>query len=245
MVRIYIQVYGGGGQSTPRPSSWDGYLQVDNITDWCLKQFQDHYNDTSIAKDDIWHYLYGLLHAPDYRARYKPDLSKDLPHIPFASDFNAFQDAGAELAALHLGYEVCPEYKLQVDVDGVGNSVYHLNNKAMQWGGTRKEPDRSVLHVTSAVTLRGIPEAGPRLCGQRAYSVGMGSGPVAYPPGQGKRHRQRSQCLVRGQPSRVGVASAALSACERGNCAPCGGVTCSISGLKIYARVKDTRQCIL
>ena len=136
-----------------------GYRRIDNITDWCLQQFRGQYPALQITKDDIWYYLYSLLHAPDYRARYKPDLSKDLPRIPFVSNFNAFRDAGAELAALHLGYEACPEYKLQVDVDGVGDNVYRLNNKAMQWGGTRKEPDRSVLHVTPAVTLHGIPEA--------------------------------------------------------------------------------------
>ena len=112
-----------------------------------------------ITKDDIWHYLYGLLHAPDYRQKYHADLSKDLPRIPFAPDFQAFQAAGAELASLHLGYETGPAYDLQVDVNGGGDRVFRLSHKAMQWGGTRKEPDRSVLHVTPAVTLRGIPGA--------------------------------------------------------------------------------------
>ena len=137
----------------------DGYRQVDNITDWCLQQFRTQYPLSHITKDDIWHYIYGVLHAPDYRERYKTDLSKDLPRIPFALDFGAFRDAGAELAVLHLGYETCPEYELQVDVRGNGDSVYRLSKKAMQWGGRRKIPDHSVLHVTPAVTLRGIPEA--------------------------------------------------------------------------------------
>ena len=109
-----------------------------------------------ITKDDIWHYIYGLLHAPDYREKYRADLSKDLPRIPFAPDFGAFRDAGEQLAALHLGYETCAEYALQVEV-GPGSNPYQLDYKAMQWGGTRKEPDRSVLQVTPAVTLRGIP----------------------------------------------------------------------------------------
>ena len=136
-----------------------GYRRVDNITGWCLQQFRTQYPALQITKDDIWSYLYGLLHAPDYRERYRADLSKDLPRIPFAADFGAFRDAGAELAELHLGYETCPEYELQVDVNGVGDSVYRLSNKTMKWGGTQKGPDRSVLHVTPAVTLRGIPEA--------------------------------------------------------------------------------------
>ena len=135
-----------------------GYRRIDNITDWCVQQFRTQYPALHITKDDIWHYFYGLLHAPDYRERFKADLSKDLPRIPFAPDFGAFRDAGAELAALHLGYETCPEYELPVDINGTGDSVYRLTDKKMQWGGTRKEPDRSVLHVTPAVTLRGIPD---------------------------------------------------------------------------------------
>ena len=157
IVRICIQLYGGGAERS-EAIIVDGYLQVDNITDWCVQQFRTQYPNLVITKDDIWHYVYGLLHAPDYRERYRADLSKDLPRIPFAPDFGAFRDAGAELAALHLGYENCPEYKLPVDINGTGDSVYRLSDRKMQWGGTRKDPDRSVLHVTPAVTLRGIPD---------------------------------------------------------------------------------------
>ena len=133
-----------------------GYRRVDNMTDWCLQQFRGQYPALQITKDDIWFYIYGLLHAPDYRDKYRSDLSKDLPRIPFALDFGAFRDAGEQLAALHLGYETCPEYELQVEV-GPSPKPYQLGLQAMQWGGTRKEPDRSVLQVTPAVTLRNIP----------------------------------------------------------------------------------------
>ena len=111
------------------------------------------YPALQITKDDIWHYIYGFLHAPDYREKYRADLSKDLPRIPFAPDFGAFRDAGEQLAALHLGYETCPEYELQVEVSG-GPNPYQLDSSKMQWD---KGSDRSVLHVTPSVTLRGIP----------------------------------------------------------------------------------------
>ncbi len=48
---------------------------------------------------------------------------------------------------------------MSVEVRRVGPGAYQLSNKKMSWGGRAKEPDRSVLHVTPAVTLRGIPEA--------------------------------------------------------------------------------------
>ena len=142
-----------------------GYRRIDNITDWCSQQFRTQYPDLQITKDDIWHYVYGLLHAPDYRELYREDLSKDLPRIPFAPDFGAFRDAGAELAALHLGYETCAQYELRVEVGSNPPGAYRLGDRPMQWGGTRKEPDRSILHVTSAVTLHGIPD------GAHAYVV--------------------------------------------------------------------------
>ena len=137
-----------------------GYRRINNITDWCLQQFRHQYPALHITKDDIWYYFYGLLHASDYRARYRADLSKDLPRIPFAPDFGAFREAGATLAALHLGYETCPEYELPVDGSGSGDGVvYRLSDKKMRWGSAGKTQDRSVLHVTPAVTLRCIPEA--------------------------------------------------------------------------------------
>ena len=90
----------------------------DNITDWCLEQFQSHYSDLSITKDDIWEYLYGVMHAPDWRERYKHDLQRNLPRIPFAPDFEAFRKAGRELIDLHIGYETCDEHPLECLLDG-------------------------------------------------------------------------------------------------------------------------------
>ena len=71
-------------------SSDDG----DNVTDWCLEKFHARYRDESITKDDIWEYLYGVMHAPDWRDNYKHDLQRNLPRVPFAPDFEAFRSAG-------------------------------------------------------------------------------------------------------------------------------------------------------
>ena len=69
---------------------------------------------SAITKDGIFDYVYGVLHAPTYRARFANDLGKELPRIPLAPDFHAFAQAGCELAELHLGYEDCAEYPLEV-----------------------------------------------------------------------------------------------------------------------------------
>jgi len=79
----------------------------ENILDEARTRFRLHYEDNSISKKDIFYYTYGLLHSPFYRERYRNDLAKDLPRIPFAPDFHGFAEAGRKLGKLHIGYETC------------------------------------------------------------------------------------------------------------------------------------------
>ncbi|MCY4019400.1 MAG: N-6 DNA methylase [Chloroflexi bacterium] len=77
--------FGGGCQTFPFYTyDQDGSNRRENITDWALDQFRDHYNDPAITKWDIFYYVYGLLHHPGYRQRYALDLKRNLPRIPFA-----------------------------------------------------------------------------------------------------------------------------------------------------------------
>jgi predicted helicase len=131
----------------------DGYARTDNITDWCLRKFQDHYGDPSITKDDIWYYIYGVLHAPDYRKRFASDLAKDLPRIPFAPDFHAFKEAGEQLAELHLGYETCAPWQVEFRQTGDSPEVWKLTHP-MRWLDKTK---RESLQITPHVVMHDIP----------------------------------------------------------------------------------------
>ena len=82
----------------------------ENITDWTLTTFQNYYSNDSISKWDIFYYNYGILHHPDYRGKYREDLKRSLPRIPFSEDFWAFAKAGEQLADLHINYESAPKY---------------------------------------------------------------------------------------------------------------------------------------
>ena len=86
-----------------------GMLQRrDAITDEGLAHFQKAYPGETITKEDLFYYIYGLLHSPDYRSRYADNLSKELPRIPAVktfADFRAFSQAGRDLARWHLNYE--------------------------------------------------------------------------------------------------------------------------------------------
>jgi len=91
----------------------DGTQRQENITDWALAQFQDHYADPTITKWDIFYSLYALLHQPSYRQKYAANLRRDLPHIPFVDDIHRYATLGRRLAELHVHYDQQPEYPLE------------------------------------------------------------------------------------------------------------------------------------
>ena len=142
----------------------DEHGRIDNITDGCLTLFQDHYNDSTITKDDIWAYLYGVLHALDWRNKYASELRKDLPRIPFAPDFRSFQQAGQRLIDLHLGYETCEPWPLQVITPENSDDpdLYRIAPR-MRWNKVRNAEgklvlDRSVFHINDQCRVEGIPD---------------------------------------------------------------------------------------
>lgn len=75
------------------------------IRDEALAEFQRIYKDSSIDKEAIFYYIYALLNHKIYKDKYKDNLSKMLPRIPFMREFRAFEKAGRELAHLHINYE--------------------------------------------------------------------------------------------------------------------------------------------
>lgn len=85
----------------------------DNITDWALRRYRTVYKDNTITKEDIFYYIYGILHHTGFREKYQVFLVRGLPNIPFAPDFPAFEKAGRALAELHLNYETGPRYDLK------------------------------------------------------------------------------------------------------------------------------------
>lgn len=95
------------------------YRRKDAITDEGLSHFVDYYAEqmsvgTDISKEDLFYYIYGLLHSEDYRERYAENLTKQLPNIPRVrsyKDFITFSKAGRKLADLHVNYESVDMYQ--------------------------------------------------------------------------------------------------------------------------------------
>ena len=128
----------------------DGSNRRENITDWALEQFRAHYQDERISKWDIFHYIYGVLHHSQYREKYAANLKRELPRIPFASDFRGFAEAGAKLADLHVNYEKQAEYPLQ----RLENKDARLNWRVERM---RLSKDKTQIAYNDFLTVGGIP----------------------------------------------------------------------------------------
>jgi predicted helicase len=122
-----------------------------HLKDSTVDQFRKHYSDDSIAKDAIFHYLYALLHHPEYRERYAANLKRELPRIPFAPDFDAFATAGKELARLHVEYESLEPWPLEEIV----NKDVPYSERVVKM---KLSADKQSLRVNDSLTLAGMPE---------------------------------------------------------------------------------------
>lgn len=169
-----------------------GYIRHDAITDGALSVFHVAYphltiqrpdgTKSGISKEDVFYYVYGILHSPEYRKRFMSNLNKELPRIPLAKDFTAFMQAGRKLANLHVNYETADRYPVReawtgepgqgqfeqvVDADGSLFSYRILNpgrtvkmtypNKIKDPDTGKKTNDLSTLQVSENVQLQNIP----------------------------------------------------------------------------------------
>ena len=147
-----------------------GYQRKDAIRNYALSEFQKHYDDETIGKEDIFYYIYALLHNKAYIAKYKNNLTKSLPRIPFAPKFWEFSKIGRELADLHLNYEsVKANEQVRIKIKGESGAdlfsqavKVELNAddykvKKMKFGGSAKNKDKSVIIYNDKITLENVP----------------------------------------------------------------------------------------
>ncbi len=136
----------------------------DAITEYAQSLFSQAYPTDTISRQDIFHYIYGLLHSEDYRQRFRANLSKELPRIPCVKsveDYRAFRDAGQRLGELHVGYESVEPWPVTIDA---GNKELPTDPEVayrvtkMRHPGTGKNKDRSTVIYNPYITIRDIPD---------------------------------------------------------------------------------------
>lgn len=145
-------------------SDADRYVRRDGVTDWILSTARKQYG-SRVTKEDIFYYVYGILHAPDYRTTFAADLKKSLPRLPLVEspdDFWAFSRAGRSLAELHLGYEHVEPYAgcrtIYSPLTNRGDEISYLIDDKMRFGKLdSKTADKRIIHYNAGITIENIP----------------------------------------------------------------------------------------
>lgn len=145
-------------------SEMDRYVRRDGVTDWVLSTARKQYG-SRVTKEDIFYYVYGILHAPDYRTTFAADLKKSLPRLPLVEspdDFWAFSRAGRSLAELHLGYEHVEPYAgcrtIYSPLTNRGDEINYLIDDKVRFGKLdSKTADKRIIHYNAGITIENIP----------------------------------------------------------------------------------------
>jgi len=129
------------------------YERHDAISSRMLDRYRERYGD-KVTADDVFGYVYGLLHSPEYTSRFAAELGKMIPRIPMVEDFWAFAGAGAALTEWHLGYETVDPWQL----DGLPDEGADPKTLRVEKMRFPAKGDRSSIVVNNHVTLSGIPD---------------------------------------------------------------------------------------
>ena len=145
----------------------------DAISDEAVNYFLARYDseDANITKEDLFYYIYGLLHSPEYLERYKDNLSKELPRIPAVKNFRDFQaisQAGRDLAHLHVDYETVERHPVKLDfaeglqsLSACKDEHFYVRKmkfyKAKDPETGKRVSDKSTVIYNDYITIREIP----------------------------------------------------------------------------------------
>ena len=158
--------------------------RASNLNPQALARFRAALGE-DLSDDDIFYYVYGTLHSPDFRIAFETNLKKEKPRVPLVESravFDAFAAAGRELCELHVGYETVEPYSLteewaagadpetNPDLLLVGDRKMSYARAAVPGTGHgKRDLDRSRLRYNDYLTLSGIPpEAHEYVLGTRS-----------------------------------------------------------------------------
>ena len=153
---FYVRASDGDGLFASRT----GFERHDAISARTLEDYRRRFG-AEVTADDVFHYVYGILHSPEYRTRFAAELGKMIPRLPMVDAFGEFAEAGRRLADLHVGYETVEPWPLDGLPDASADPK-DLRVEKMRFGGGARTPDRSTVIVNDFVELSGIPDEAHR-----------------------------------------------------------------------------------
>jgi predicted helicase len=134
------------------------YIRRDGVTDFILERAKKQYGK-NVTKEDIFYYVYGFLHSPEYREKFANDLKKMLPRLPLVEDvrdFWAFSKAGRKLADLHINYESVPAYPGVAVAQSSDDSKSSYDYKVTKMRFPKKDQKDTIIY-NSKITVSNIP----------------------------------------------------------------------------------------
>ncbi|KPH74225.1 MULTISPECIES: DEAD/DEAH box helicase [Bacillaceae] len=134
-----------------------GFYRYDNSQKGTLIIDTSNIHESFISKlklseDDVFYYVYGVLHSKEYREKYANDLKKKLPRIPILEEKDTFVEIGRKLADLHLNYETVEPYS-EVIIEGNSNPSYKVTKMKYPRRGVK---DKIIFN--SDITITNIPD---------------------------------------------------------------------------------------
>ena len=136
----------------------------ENINPLFVKKIEEALDIKKIKSEDIFYYIYGILHSEDYKNKYKNDLLKELPRIPIVnnkSDYEKFVSIGKLLGNLHLNYENQKKYHLEITNSAPDNiKKSKIKNYAIdeiKFNRINGKKDLSSIIYNEYINIKNIP----------------------------------------------------------------------------------------
>ena len=125
------------------------------ISDAALTKFKGIYGDR-VTKEDIFYYLYAVLHSKDYIEAYADNLAKEMVRIPTLEKFPKYVEIGRQLAELHLNYEA------PANADALGLDIAITKEdytvSKMRFKKVGKDNDKGTIIFNDYITISNILE---------------------------------------------------------------------------------------
>ena len=134
--------------------------RIDNISDTALDAFRYHYSDSTITKDMIFDYIYGVLHTPSYRERFATIYPKSyhISHSPPIFTPSRKQGKLLQPSTSVTRHANSTRFPLVFAHNGEPQPHhFRLTEKAMRFAN-----DKTTLIINEHVSLSGIPEEAHR-----------------------------------------------------------------------------------
>ena len=166
----------------------------DAISNRALDAYRARFG-ADVTADDVFHYVYGVLHSPEYASRFSSELGKMIPRLPMLDAFEDFARAGRALAELHLGYERVEPWPLEGLPESAADPEI-LRVEKMRLGGNAKTPDHSTIIVNFVDLALGYPGRGAPLRTERPDGSRVDHRPLPSEHRPGLGHPQRPERVV-------------------------------------------------